>query len=108
MTVMRRTTLWTTTAVVVGVVVSVAAFAFTLRTDHPSVPGAAAPPIRSGPGRDLGAVIAYHERRVRAVPTDWQSWAALGTACVDQARVTGDPAYYPRAEAALARSVEIR
>src|SRR5437870_8198189 len=36
--------------------------------------------------------------RLRAVPQDWRAWAALGSAYVQQARITGDPTWYPRAE----------
>ncbi|TMK19370.1 MAG: hypothetical protein E6G68_06060, partial [Actinobacteria bacterium] len=43
--------------------------------------------------------------RLRAVPQDWRAWAALGSAYVQQARITGDPTWYPRAERSLKRSL---
>ncbi len=42
------------------------------------------------------------------VPGDWVSWAELGIAYVDRARLTADPSWYPKAVAALARSLRIR
>jgi tetratricopeptide (TPR) repeat protein len=45
--------------------------------------------------------------RLRRLPTDFTAWAALGTAYVERARLTGDPTFYPKAEAALARSLAI-
>jgi tetratricopeptide (TPR) repeat protein len=44
---------------------------------------------------------------VRDEPADWRSLASLGAAYVQQARVTADPSYYPKAEAALDRSLRI-
>ena len=55
------------------------------------------------------------DRRIRAAQTtlDGQErnpviWAELGTAYVEKARVTANPAYYPKAEGALRRSLELR
>ena len=39
------------------------------------------------------------------LPTDWQAFASLGLAYVQQARVTADPSYYPKAEGVLERSL---
>ena len=38
-------------------------------------------------------------------PTDWQAFASLGLAYVQQARVTADPSYYPKAQGVLRRSL---
>src|SRR5690606_16057710 len=38
---------------------------------------------------------------------DHRSWATLGLAHVEQARTTGDPSHYPRAERALTRSLAL-
>ncbi|GAA0371961.1 tetratricopeptide repeat protein [Microbispora corallina] len=46
--------------------------------------------------------------RLRRLPGDYQAWAQLGSAYVQQARLTADPSFYPRAERALARSVALR
>ncbi|MDH6626743.1 tetratricopeptide (TPR) repeat protein [Streptomyces sp. LBL] len=56
---------------------------------------------------DLAALIGEREARVRAHPRDAGSWAVLGTAYVEQGRRTADPAYYPRAEAALRASLKV-
>jgi len=59
-----------------------------------------------GLGRS-GDAIAALQARVQRVPQDYASWAALGLAYVGQARITGDPSYYPKAEGVLERSREI-
>ncbi|GII55930.1 hypothetical protein Pth03_43190 [Planotetraspora thailandica] len=46
--------------------------------------------------------------RLQRLPDDHQAWAQLGSAYVQQARLTADPSFYPRAEQALARSVALR
>jgi len=75
-----------------------------------------APPIGSGvvgqglvttTGADLGRVIGSLQQRLRRVPGDHPAWASLATAYVQQAAVTGDPTYYPKAAAALRRSLRI-
>ncbi|MFC7482804.1 tetratricopeptide repeat protein [Luedemannella flava] len=42
------------------------------------------------------------------MPGDWPTWARLGLAYVERARVTADPAYYPKAEGALRESLRLR
>lgn len=51
--------------------------------------------------------IASLQERLRANPHDWQGFAMLGLAYVTQARVTGDPSYYPKAEGVLLESLRI-
>lgn len=46
--------------------------------------------------------------RLVDLPQDASSWAALGSAYVQQARITLDPGFYPKAEGALKRSLELR
>lgn len=58
--------------------------------------------------RDLDARTALLRQRLRTVPADWRSWAALGSAYVQQARVTADPTWYPKAEEALQRSLDLQ
>jgi pentatricopeptide repeat protein len=48
------------------------------------------------------------QARLEQVPGDWVSWAALGSVYIEQARVTGDPSAYPRAEEALAESLRLQ
>jgi tetratricopeptide (TPR) repeat protein len=56
-------------------------------------------------GASLDGSIAALQAHLRAQPRDARSWATLGVAYVEQARITGDPTYYPKAEQALARSL---
>ena len=58
------------------------------------------------PGQDLTSVIASLQEGLRRVPGDAPGWATLGLAYVEQARVTGDPAYYGKADAVITRSLE--
>ncbi|MFJ9621544.1 tetratricopeptide repeat protein [Streptomyces sp. NPDC101181] len=57
---------------------------------------------------DLTALIGDRRKWVEAHPSDAPSWATLGTAYVEWARRSADPAYYARAEQALKRSLEVR
>lgn len=77
---------------------------------RPAAPAAAL--VVGGPGRppagaDLPSTIASLQHRLDEVPSDYGAWATLGLAYVEQARVSGDPTYYPRAEGALRRSLNI-
>lgn len=66
-------------------------------------------PVLAGsalPGLDDG--IAAAQQRLEDVPGDWTTWASLGVAYVEQARITADPTYYERADGALERSLEER
>ncbi|WP_157250023.1 tetratricopeptide repeat protein [Nonomuraea typhae] len=47
------------------------------------------------------------QARLARVPGDYHAWAQLGMTYIDQARVTGDPAYYPKAEGALATATRL-
>ncbi len=53
----------------------------------------------------LEQIIENLQSRLRVLPTDWQAFASLGLAYVQQARVTADPSYYPKAEGVLERSL---
>jgi tetratricopeptide (TPR) repeat protein len=64
--------------------------------------------IGEGHGSALEAGIRAAQNRLTDVPGDWVTWAQLGSAYVQQARVSADPSYYPRAEGALRRSLDIR
>jgi tetratricopeptide (TPR) repeat protein len=57
---------------------------------------------------DLSGSIASLQARLERLPDDYDAWAALGTAYVQQARITGDPSYYPKAAGALRRSLQVR
>ncbi len=56
----------------------------------------------------LAATIAQAQERLRRVPGDAGTWAALGSAYVEQARVSGYPAYYAQAQGALDRSTQLQ
>ncbi|MGW2402815.1 tetratricopeptide repeat protein [Kitasatospora sp. NPDC001664] len=66
-------------------------------------PPAAAP----SPTDPLGRAIAADQQRLRALPEDAGTWARLGSEYVEQARLTADSAYYPRADEALRRSLSL-
>ena len=89
-----------------------------LWTGHGSSTGPAEARLPGDRGSSLAAhpaVIAgsLHEEiaglqvRLDAISQDWRSWATLGLAYVQEARVTADPRFYPRAQGALARSLSI-
>lgn len=61
----------------------------------------------AGPARGASPVEELRAR-LEAVPGDWTAWAALGSAYVEQARVTGDASLYPRAQEALEQSLQLR
>ncbi len=75
-----------------------------------AAPAGAAVDGYAGPmaAQDLAAAIASMQDRLRLQPGDDRTWAALGLAYVEQARRTGDPSYYPKAEQALDRSLTER
>jgi tetratricopeptide (TPR) repeat protein len=68
----------------------------------------AATPAAATPVDRLAASIARAQQRLRDLPSDYDTWAALGAAYLERARVTADPSYYPKAEGALRRSLTVR
>ncbi|MCO1653931.1 tetratricopeptide repeat protein [Pseudonocardia humida] len=56
----------------------------------------------------LSDTIAQSQARLRRVPGDAATWAGLGGAYVEQARVTADPVYYAQAQGALDRSLQLQ
>ncbi|MBC6468823.1 hypothetical protein HKK74_25500 [Actinomadura alba] len=67
-------------------------------------------PVPGGtvPGGTVRQSVTRLQRHLSAQPRDATAWAALGLAYVEQARVTADPSYYPKAEGALDRSLSVR
>ncbi|MDP9297419.1 MAG: hypothetical protein M3O98_01950 [Actinomycetota bacterium] len=61
-------------------------------------------PVLSG---SLDQIIASLQQRLRVLPDDYRSYASLGLAYVQQARLTADPSYYPKAEGVLQRSLSL-
>lgn len=58
-------------------------------------------------GADLDAAVAALQTRLERLPGDHPAWAALALAHVEQARTSGDPTLYDRAEAAVERSLSL-
>jgi tetratricopeptide (TPR) repeat protein len=76
----------------------------------PAAPSTSQVGSQTAPEHDpdvLSASIAKAQARLRDFPADQTTWAGLGSAYVQQARVTGDPTYYPKAEGALRRSLAL-
>ena len=69
-------------------------------------PGALLRPI--GRGTTLAQAIASLQERLRTAPGDWRGLADLGLAYVQQARVTADPSFYPKADGVLERSLQLQ
>lgn len=74
----------------------------------------AVPGVKSGAlsaratGGSTAAIITALQARLREEPSDWRAAAALGLSYVQQARMTADPTFYPRAERALRLSMRVR
>ncbi|MGH3870421.1 MAG: tetratricopeptide repeat protein [Pseudonocardiaceae bacterium] len=68
---------------------------------------AVAQPI-DAPSDPLSRSIAAAQKRLLDNPGDAVTLAALGSAYVERARVTADPSYYQRAQAALDRSMAVQ
>lgn len=66
-----------------------------------------APPPAVTAQDELSRLIARAQQRLESNPEDYRTWAELGSAYVEQARVTADPSYYPKAEGALETSLEL-
>ncbi|XVV05992.1 tetratricopeptide repeat protein [Actinosynnema sp. CA-248983] len=67
-----------------------------------------APAIQARPAVTEGGVrrtVTAAQDRLRRVPQDAGTWAVLGSAYVELARITGDPAYYGKAQGALDTSL---
>ncbi len=99
----RRTT--AAAAVTLAVAATLVATVVGGRPSQPARSSTMAPAAApAGDVADPGALVASLQGRLRAHPRDAQGWAALGLAYVEQARITADPTYYPRADRALARA----
>ena len=64
----------------------------------------ASPAPASVASRSTASRIVTLETALKSVPNDGRSWLALGSAYVRRAFETADPAFYPRADAALGRA----
>ncbi|WP_043465367.1 lipopolysaccharide assembly protein LapB [Kitasatospora sp. MBT66] len=105
---MRRLPLLLTTIALCG---GLAAFGALDRTGpgatRPAADTAGPPDSRSAHDSSLSHAITADQQRLRQLPTDAALWARLGAEYVEQARLTADPAYYPKADEALHRSLAL-
>src|SRR6187549_795231 len=62
----------------------------------------------AGAGQGLGATIESLQQRLAEAPQDWRSFATLGLAYVQQARITSDPSFYPKAQGVLRTSMRLQ
>jgi len=73
--------------------------------------GPTAPGARSGAENDAagppGASITALQDHLRRQPKDTRSWATLGLTYVEEARASGDTAYYPKAQGAVDRALSL-
>ncbi|CRK57945.1 hypothetical protein [Alloactinosynnema sp. L-07] len=96
----RRTT--AVAVIIAGVGLLALSVAALVPRDTPAPAPASTPAAQS----ELTRTIAAAQDRLRRVPRDPRTWALLGGAYVEQARVTGDPSYYAKAEGALRSSLD--
>ena len=96
----------------VAVLVAAVVLAFLGLRGHTTVvePTAGAAPV--GADAPVGAVtlantIAALQATLKVHPDDADSWGTLGLDYVEQARASVDPSYYPKAEGALAMSMQL-
>ncbi|PSL51550.1 tetratricopeptide repeat protein [Saccharothrix carnea] len=90
-------------AIVAGAALLVStASALTRRGGEHGTPGPGAALAHSGVQRTIAAA----QEKLRRSPRDAATWALLGSSYVEQARVTGDPSYYAKAQGALTTSLE--
>ncbi len=73
--------------------------------DTSAAPGVSSP---AGTSSDpLAQDIVRQQDKARANPGNYLAWATLGLDYVQQAKITVNPAYYPKASGALARSLAL-
>ncbi len=64
--------------------------------------------LRQRLGTDTERLIAVLQSHLRTVPDDGQAYSQLGLAYLQRVRETGNPAYYPKAEAVLQRALALQ
>ena len=78
------------------------------RSDVPAAAPVSAAGLDHVSSGSLPSVIARLQAQLRTQPRDAAGWATLGLAYVEQARLTADPSYYPKAASVLDRSLRVR
>jgi tetratricopeptide (TPR) repeat protein len=96
-------------AVAAGILLLAAAGVLALRGQE-NQPGSsagerAAATASAAAAGSVAAAIAQTQAHLKEYPNDAGGWATLGSAYVQQARIGGDPTYYPKAEGALKESL---
>ncbi|MFN8131098.1 MAG: tetratricopeptide repeat protein [Solirubrobacteraceae bacterium] len=108
MTLRRPSLLFAVLAVAGAFAAALAAFALVNRSGSaPAGPEPAADVQLAPPGAPTDAVIRGYQRLVRARPDVPDAYAALAGAYLQKVRETGDPGFYARAAAVLARGARI-
>ena len=104
---------WRRSLVPLGAALVVAG-ALTATVRHPSEAGSVAPLLTAPRDSAVSSTgtraqaLARAQAHLRAAPKDAPAWAALGSLEVEQARITADPTWYPKADGAFARSLAIQ
>jgi tetratricopeptide (TPR) repeat protein len=98
----RRTT-WTVGLVGVLALAIVVVGAVLGRTPSPPSDGQAA----AAPDR-LQQSIEAAQQRLRRLPGDWQTWAQLSLAYLEESRITADPTWYAKAQDAAQQSLAVK
>lgn len=86
---------------------------------HPSAQrGDAGSGRQSGPDSTIGQLAASNhslakaitkaQQRLKQVPGDWVTWGQLGEAYVQEAKITVNPMYYPKALGVIKKSLSIK
>jgi tetratricopeptide (TPR) repeat protein len=93
---------------VAAVVLAALALVSALRSHStPAAPAGASAGPAAGPTDPLSRQVQALQQHLRAQPDDYVGWGTLGIDYVQQAKDTVDPAYYPKAEGVLQRSLQI-
>jgi len=69
---------------------------------------AVTPPVPLAADASPAQILNALQTRLETAPRDWSAWASLGSLYVQTARRTGDPSFYPKAQGALQRSLELK
>lgn len=98
------------TGVVAGVVVTAAALlAFGAAVGGSPAPDPAqAVPRAAGTSGRAATTVEALQAELSRLPGNVDGWSALGLAYVTQARLTGDPTFYTKAQGALDKSLQLR
>ena len=100
----RRTAVSSVAVGVLLLVASVAGF-YTVAFDQQTV--VAREEVAQPTVAPLERAIRTAQTRLKGVPGDYATWAQLGSAYVEEARVTADPTYYQKADGALQKSLAL-